>query len=119
MILPPISQRIVEFAGEDLPPPDDATAYMKVLQFAQMAWNYSILPPDTDASKVVEDGLLRMPATVRASVQSRLIEWVERKKRMFPEDRRIIVELKLKDRKRRLTVEAASYDYDNPKRKKA
>jgi hypothetical protein len=116
MPLPPISRRIIEFAGDDLPPLEDVDGYMKALRFAQMAWNYSILPPDSDAAKAVDDGLLRMPAVIRASIQSRLLEWMERKRRMFPDDRRIIVELRLKDRRGRHIVEAASYDYDNPKR---
>ncbi len=84
-----------------------------------MAWNYSIFSPDSEAARVIDNGLLRMPAPVRASVQHRLLEWVERKKKLFPEDRRIIARLGIKDGKRRLTVEAASYDYDNPKRKTA
>jgi hypothetical protein len=60
-----------------------------------------------------------MPPKIRASVQYRLIEWVERKRMMFPEDRRIIAQLQIKDDKRRLTVKAASYDYDNPNKKPA
>jgi hypothetical protein len=116
MSLPPMSQRIVEFAGDDLPSPDNVDTYLEVLKFAQMAWNYSVVSPDSEAAKIVERGILKMPPLIRTSVYSRLIEWVERKRKMFPEDRRIIAKLRVKDSKRRLTVEAATYDYDKPRK---
>jgi hypothetical protein len=115
MSFPPISTRIVEFAGADLPPPDDVDGYLKVLQFAQMAWNYAVLPSDSKVVKIIEDGLLRMPPTVRASVHYRLLEWAERKKKMFPDDRRVIADLQLKDEKRSVTVRASFYVYGKDK----
>lgn len=57
------------------------------------------------------------PALLRGLFQQQLFEWVERKRKLFSDDRRIIAHLRLKNNKRRLTVEAASYDYDNPEKK--
>lgn len=115
MSLPPMSQRIVEFAGADLPPTDDADGYLKVLRFARMGWNYAVLPPDSKGARAIENGLLRMPPIVRTSVHARLLELVERKRKMFPDDHRIIAELELKDEKRRVIVRAASFTFGKEK----
>ena len=115
MSLPPISRRIIEYAGTDLPSSRDGTAYLQVLKFAQLAWNYSILPAGSEASEAIVIGLLRMPAEERSSIQQKLTDWVARKKRMFPDDRRIIVHVEIEDHGDRFNVNAASYNYDNPR----
>ena len=114
--LPPISRRILEYVGEDLPSPTNTKSYLDVLKFAQMAWNYAIFPAESAESSAINSSLLRMPAMVRNSIQSKLIEWSERKKRMFPDDNRVIVEIRLKDAKSQVTVEAAHYDYYKKKK---
>lgn len=119
MSLPPISRRIIEYAGTDLPSSRDGTAYLQVLKFAQLAWNYSILPAGSEASEAIAISLLRMPAEVRASIQQKLTDWVARKKRMFPDDRRIIVHVEIEDHGSRINVNVASYNYDNPRPKPA
>jgi hypothetical protein len=114
-MLPPLSKRILEYVGDDLPPPANTKSYLDVLNFAQMAWNYAIFPADSEQSSVVNNMLLQMPTEIRNSIQMKLIEWSERKKQMFPDDNRVIVEIRLKDAKNQITIEAAHYDYGKRK----
>ena len=114
----PISKRLVEFVRHDLPDPSETDSYLSVLKFAQMAWNVAVLPPGSKALDPVTEGLLRMPPDIRASFQERLSLLVERKKRMFPDDTRVIVEVRLKDRAREVVVEASHYDLKDEGRKK-
>jgi hypothetical protein len=110
-MLTPISTRIVEFLGADLPPADEPKRYLEALRFAQMAWNYAIFPPNSCESNTLDSELLKLPARARSVLSVRIGELVERKKRMYPDDYRIIVSIDIEDRMKEVVVKAAHYDY--------
>ena len=81
-----------------------------------LAWNYSIYPVESKESQVINNDILRMPNKKRIEFEKHLTFWVEKKKRLFPNDRRIIVDLDLKKRGGGYSLVASSYDYDNPRK---
>jgi hypothetical protein len=48
-------------------------------------------------------------------MMARLGELSERKKRMFPDDHRVIVDVWIEDRKKEIVVKASYYDYRTKK----
>ena len=116
-MLPPISTRIVEFLGDDLLAIDNARYYLSELRFAQMAWNYSIFPPSSPESSAINTVLLKLPAPIRTKLHARLVELSERKKRMYPDDFRIIRSIEVRDTNNKFIIRAAHYDYRKTKSK--
>jgi hypothetical protein len=112
----PVSTRILELLGADLPPTPDRDAFLKLLRFAQFAWNYAILPAESSEANAVTSEILRLPAQHRSEMMLMLGELSERKRRMFPDDSRIIVEVWIEDRKKELVVKASHYDYRQTKK---
>ena len=117
---PPISQNVLQFIGDELPSPNQPEALRKTLMLIMLAWNYSIYPVESKESQVINNNILRMPNKKRIEFERHLTFWVEKKKRLFPSDRRIIVDLDLKKRGGGYSLVASSYDYDNtPKNESA
>ena len=113
---PPISQNVLQFIGDELPSPNQPEALRKTLMLIMLAWNYSIYPVESKESQVINNDILRMPNKKRIEFEKHLTFWVEKKKRLFPNDRRIIVDLDLKKRGGGYSLVASSYDYDNPRK---
>lgn len=116
-MLPPISTRIVEFLGYDLTAIGNTQACLDELRFAQMAWNYSIFTPSSPEFCSIDTALLKLPEPIRTKLYARLIELSERKKKMYPDDFRVIHKIDVLDSKKKYIVRASHADYREIKRK--
>jgi hypothetical protein len=43
-LLPPLSQRFLEFAGRDLPPPEEEDHFLATARVFGLAWNRAVFP---------------------------------------------------------------------------
>ena len=90
-----ISQ-LIEPYRNDAP---DSNSFRSLVTFACLAWNLSILPP-AHREKMMKDMVGLAPANFedRLDMVSLIIELMDRKKLLFPEVKRMIVEYKVTDR---------------------
>jgi hypothetical protein len=94
--LPPLSKRFLEFAGSDLPAVDDEAHYLGVVRIYAMAWNRAVFPDGSHNATAIADHIAEAPAEVRIPLQMLHAELIARKKRLFPEDVRIIADCRLR-----------------------
>jgi hypothetical protein len=111
MSLPPISKQLLKFAEIELSEAKDIHMYEDILKFAQMAWNYSIYPRQSEEAKHIDELLLRLTLNTGAFVQRQMLVFLERKQRLFPDDIRLITKVIVKTSKGKITVDVASCNF--------
>jgi hypothetical protein len=106
-----MSQRLVEFGGPDLPSTTDERAYSAHIHIVITAWNLAVVPGNSKISRKFDDALLASPPHVRRVFEVKLAELVDRKKRLFPDDTRVVADARLIKKGETITLETKSYDY--------
>ena len=100
-----ISQ-LIEPYKEDAP---DYNSFRTLVTFACLAWNLSILP-GKDHAKLIKEMLALAPANIedRLDLLGLVTELMDRKKLLFPEVKRLIVEFKVTERGKDFHIAIAS-----------
>jgi hypothetical protein len=93
---PPLSRRFLEFAGNDLPSADDEAMFMGFVRIYGLAWNRAVFQDGSHNAREIDRYIGRLPDSHRAPLQGIFAELIARKRRMFPNDSRIIGDYRLK-----------------------
>ena len=96
-----MSEVIMDFAQPLLDDLEDETAFESVLNFAVICWNSSFLP-EKEQRKIVRDivdELGKSDHLMRLEAESWIGFFLERKKALFPDDRRMILNYKIVEEK--------------------
>lgn len=109
--LPSLSQRLVELAGGELNQIADQKQYVAELHLLITAWNLSIAPGHPKLSQRFDNAVLQAAPQVRVAAEARIAELVERKKKLFPEDTRVVIDARLRKTPTGAALETKSYDY--------
>ena len=98
--------RLIEPYRNDAP---DFTSFRTLVTFACLAWNLTILPPK-DRENMMKEMIGLAPANVgdRLDMLGLVTELMERKRMLFPEVKRMIVEHRVTDRGRDFHIAIAS-----------
>lgn len=94
--LPPLSRRFLEFAGNDLPPADDEVMFMNLVRIYGLAWNRAVFQEGSHNAREIDRYIGCLPDSHRASLQAMFAELIARKRRIFPNDSRVIGDYRLK-----------------------
>lgn len=94
--LPPLSRRFLEFAGKDLPPPDDEKLFLGLARIFGLAWNRAVFQENSHNAREIDRYMGELPDSHRVSLQVMFKELIDRKRRMFPNDSRIVADCRLK-----------------------
>lgn len=70
--LPPLSQRILEFANFELPPVKDDLYFPAVSVYA-MAWNQAVFPHGSHNAVALTEHIARMPAEARIPLETLML----------------------------------------------
>jgi hypothetical protein len=103
--IPPLSRRFLEFAGPDLPPPDEEAHFLATARVFGIAWNRAVFPDGSHNALEIDRYIARLPDSHRVPMQALYIELIARKRRMFPNDSRIIADYRLKHSKGVVSLE--------------
>ncbi len=106
-----MSQRLVDFAGPEMPPAADERAYAAHIHIVITAWNLAIVPNNSKITHRFDQALLAAPIHLRRVFEARLAELVERKKKHFADDTRVVADARLVRNGEKLTLETKSYDF--------
>ncbi|MDX2186120.1 MAG: hypothetical protein SFV32_04235 [Opitutaceae bacterium] len=109
--LPSLSQRLMEFAGEDLNAIVEEREYIAQLHLIITAWNLSIAPGHPKLTQRFDNAVLQSPPEIRVLAEARIADLVERKKKLFPDDTRVIIDARLRKTPTGVALETKSYDY--------
>lgn len=94
--LPPLSKRFLEFAGPDLPASKDEAEYIAAVRVIGMAWNRAVFSDDSHNAQEIDRYIAGMPDSPRVPMRILYARLIARKRRMFPDDSRIIADSRLK-----------------------
>lgn len=75
---------------------DDEAEFMASVRVFAMGWNRAVFPDDSPNARFIDGHIDAGPAGLRIPLQLLYRELVARKREMFPDDRRIIVDSRLK-----------------------
>ncbi len=97
--MPPrkLSEVLLEFAKPLLDELDDAESCERAIELVALSWNLSLLD-ERERWRILHDFAADMgqrDALVQQQTEQMVRELVERKKALYPEDRRMVVDFKL------------------------
>jgi len=92
----PLSRRFLEFAGPDLPDPKDEAEFMATVRVFGIAWNRAVFPDNSHNAREIDRYIAGLPDSTRIPMQTLYVELIARKRRLFPDDSRIIADSRLK-----------------------
>jgi hypothetical protein len=93
---PPLSRRFLEFAGSDLPDCKDEAEFMATVRVYGIAWNRAAFADGSRNAREIDRYIAGLPDAARLPMQTLYAELIARKRRMFPDDTRIISDTRLK-----------------------
>ena len=91
-----MSEVLKEFAEPYLHIAETTEEYRKMLAIATVAWNTTLFPEEKRAS-AVDEVLRGMPRGLRRDAKEIIQELMERKERLFPQYRRMIMDFEVTD----------------------
>jgi hypothetical protein len=109
--LPSLSQRLMEMAGAELNQATDEREYLAKLHLVIAAWNLAVVPGHPKITQRFDNAVLHAPVEVRRAAEAHVAELVSLKKRLFPDDTRVIVDARLRRHESGISFETKSYDY--------
>ncbi len=70
--------------------------YLATVSVYAMAWNRAVFPPESHNALAIAKHIAQMPAEARIPLETLHAELIARKKRLFPDDDRVIADFRLK-----------------------
>lgn len=94
--LPPLSSRFLQFAKPELPPVEQEAEFLATARVVGIGWNRAVFAEGSLHAEQIDRYLATLPLPHRAHLQALYAELILRKRRLFPDDSRLVVDVQLK-----------------------